>query len=136
MGIFYSTKSREKMHAFNKFSVNPSKIVSFFDANWGVFKTYLYLNYTHLISYHNYLIQDHYQDSLYGLVDLYIGLQNDKQLQLTVPRKQKYIPLMNAVNHLSFIIHLIQDLNVTNTLIKFPIQIYNDNEASTNDQKI
>ena len=31
---------------------------------------------------------------------------------------------------LSHMIHLIQDLKVTNSLIQFPIQIYNDNEAS------
>ena len=35
MGMSFSTKSREKRHAFIKFSVNPSKIVSFIDANWG-----------------------------------------------------------------------------------------------------
>ena len=29
---------------------------------------------------------------------------------------------------LSNIIHLIQDLNVTNILIQFPIQMYNDND--------
>ena len=31
---------------------------------------------------------------------------------------------------LSHIIHLIQDLNIANKLLQFPIQVYNDNEAS------
>ena len=35
MGISFSTKLREKKHAFIKFPVDPSKIVSFTDANWG-----------------------------------------------------------------------------------------------------
>ena len=35
MGIYFPTKSREKMHAFIKFAVDPSKIVTLTNANWG-----------------------------------------------------------------------------------------------------
>ena len=63
----------------------------------GIHKTHLYPNHVHLKFYLNYSSQYHNQGSLYGLVDLCIDLQNDKQLQFTVPRKPKYAPLILSV---------------------------------------
>ena len=120
MGISYSTKLREKMHAVIKFQVDPSKIVSFTDFNWGPQDASI----TKLHS-PEVLLELFKSRSPSGFI-IWLGEPlhwSSKHQKITAhsSMEAKIYATNECYKSLSNIIHLIQDLNVTNTLIQFPI---------------
>ena len=124
MGMSFSTKSREKRHAFIKFSVNPSKIVSFIDANWGAQDVSI-----PKLHPRDVLLKLFKSRLPSGIVDV-LHWSSRQTIIAHGSTETEIYTTDESCKSLSYIIQLIKDVNVTNTLIQFPVPVYNDNEAS------
>ena len=129
LGICFSTFKKENLEAFIKFPIDQSKILPFTDANWGPQDASVPKPNSPEV-----LLDLFKSRSISGFLIWLGGPLHWCSKRQTITARSSAEAEIYATDEccksLQHILNLIEDLNLTKTLVSLPIKVYNDNEAA------